>query len=156
MEVDEFTKLYYAKGTDPLETVKLFMIAVMECENDFDKGQRMVAYTIPRSSCMPAGPKGELIPYRGNVGFYLEEMVKNPNIIRSYLGGTPQNGYRVEKKDMHLQILSREIRGDEAKIIVKSGGKDFPTPITLILEKGYWKIDTPSIGSIATGVKRVT
>ena len=72
---------------------------------------------------------------------------------KSYLGGTPENGY-IYDYDHPIRILEQSDRGDEeSKVFVQSGGKDLPSPVHLRKnESGQWKLF--NVSSLATGVRK--
>ena len=153
MDLKDFEKLWKTSAKDPVKVIELFMIAALEYEKDQKVGSYMVSYLIPKKECMEdaRSPTG-LVPYPNGVGYMLKQTLKNPNIVRSYIGGTPKNGYKIDPSDIKLTVVSKEINGDWAKVVIQSAGKDFPTPITLKMEDGNWKIYS-GISSIATGVR---
>lgn len=157
VKLAKFKKTWESKGKDPIEIVKLFMNAVLAHEKDQKNGGYMVSYLIPKEDCVRdnESPSG-LMPNPRGVKYFLDQMGKKPNIVRSYCGGTPKNGYKIDASNISLNIKEKEISGNEAKIVIQSSGKDFPTPLTLKKDdRGYWRI-SGGISSLATGVKKST
>ena len=155
MNLSQFKSVWEKEGKDPVKVIELFMQAVLEYEKDQEKGAYMISYLIPKDDCVENSdsPTG-LVPNPRGAGYYLKQMLKDPNIVRSYVGGTPKNKYEIDEKNLKLKVVKKEIQGDRARIVIKSAGKDSPTPVKLRLEDGYWKIESGSISSIATGVKK--
>ena len=73
----------------------------------------------------------------------------------SYLGGTPGNHY--EPNYAHQVTEDKTYKGghreaDKAKVFIRSGGKDMPTPVSLAKNNaGFWKLK--EFSSIYTGIK---
>jgi len=155
MKLVEFRKTWETKGKNPIEVVKLFFDAVLAYEKDQNSGGYMVSYLIPEEDCVKSNesPSG-LMPNPKGVKYFLDQMAKKPNVVRSYCGGTPKNGYKIDEGRISLKIKEKKISGNKAKIVIQSAGKDFPTPLALKKDsKGYWKL-SGGISSIATGVKK--
>jgi len=153
MNLKEFEKLWKANANDPVKVIELFMSAMLVYEKNQRNGAYMISYLLPKDDCIKdrRSPTG-LVPNPRGVGYMLNQMLKNPNIVRSYIGGTPENGYRVDPKSVKLNVVLKEISSNRAKVVIQSAGKDNPTPISLKIEDGCWKISS-GISSIATGVK---
>lgn len=155
MKLDEFQKTWETEGKNPVEIVKLFLNEVLAYEKDQESGGFMVSYLIPEEDCVEnkASPSG-FIPNPRGVKYFLDQMAKRPNVVRSYCGGTPENGYKIDEGRISLNIKEKKISGNKAKIVIQSAGKDFPTTLALKKDsKGYWKL-SGGISSIATGVKK--
>ena len=74
---------------------------------------------------------------------------------KSYLGGSPDNGYSYDY-DHPIVILPQSDRGeDESKIFVQSGGKDLPSPVHLRRNAaGIWKLfNVIVLTSVASGTE---
>lgn len=153
MNLKEFEKVWKRDGKDPVKVIRLFMEAMLVYEKNQKTGAYMISYLIPEDDCVKDSdsPTG-LVPNPRGVGYSLKQMLKNPDIIRSYIGGTPGNEYKIDPKNLKLKVISKDISGNKAKVVIKSAGKDNPTPLTLKQENGYWKISA-GISSIATGVR---
>ncbi len=153
MDMNSFLDLWNKAKSDPVKVIELFMRAILECEKNKKKGLIMLSYVLHTDRCVKSSesPSGFLPNPRG-VGFYIDQMLRKPNIVRSYIGGAPENGYSIDESNIKITVVSAVVQGDEAKVIIKSSGKDFPTPIKLKFEEGAWKI-FEGVSSIATGVK---
>lgn len=101
--------------------------------------------------------------------FMLQQFQARPEIIYSYIGGTPDKDYKnwnqsslqlsiPEQSAMAGQIVidnSAEASGaTTGKLYVSSSGRDTPVPINMDINRdGVWKIQTSSLGNLAAGVK---
>ena len=128
------------------EAVRGFLISVMEYLEDPEEGARMVSLTMPEQYTRQDGTPGR--------DAFLEYFARNDGIsARSYLGGTPENGYSYSY-DHPIELLANSSRGeDESKVFIQSGGKDLPSPVHLRRnDAGEWKL--VNVSSLATGVKK--
>ncbi len=151
----EFKEIFDEKGKDPREVILLYCIAALEYASGNEDGKYMATLCLPTTFMQedPGSPSGYTIDERGEL-YYLDQIKKRPQIIKSYLGGTPDNGYEIDEDNLSLNIVQEGIEKDQkALIILQSSGKDFNTPMELMKNKsGYWKI-FKGTSSIATGVK---
>ncbi|MHA1301075.1 MAG: DUF6935 domain-containing protein [Candidatus Helarchaeota archaeon] len=150
----DFKKLFEEKGTDPREVILLYCIAALEYANGNEEGKYMATLCLPKTFLHedPGSPSGYTMDDKGEL-YYLNQIRNRPQIVKSYLGGTPQNGYQINEDKLELNIIKEGFDGKNARIVIKSAGKDNPTPIELKQNKyGYWKI-FQGTGSIATGVR---
>lgn len=147
MNLAEFESKWSDLAKTEEGAIKMFLIGALEYVKGNTDGKKMVAVTLPKSSLDDKG-----LPNKDNQ-YYLDQLKKTENICGSYLGGTPENGYKYSY-DSDLDIKSNSKRGEkESKIFVQSGGKSFASPVHLKKNKsGIWKLF--NISSLATGVKR--
>ncbi len=147
MNLAEFEKLWNKIGKNEEGATKCYIIGAIEYANGNDDGEKMVAMTVPKTYLNIKKLLGRTEKYR------LNHMRESPNNPKSYLGGTVENDYKYSY-DNDIVALPQSKKGPKkSKIFIQSGGKDFPTPITLKKNKfGYWKLFNAS--SIATGVKK--
>ncbi|MHA1380099.1 MAG: DUF6935 domain-containing protein [Candidatus Helarchaeota archaeon] len=154
----EFKEIFDEKGKDPREVILLYCIAALEYANGNDDGKYMATLCIPTTFLRKdsGSPSGWTMDMKGEL-YYLDQIRKHPENVKSYLGGTPANGYQIDEDNLELNIIKEGIEKDKkALIVIQSAGKDFPTPIELKKNKhGYWKI-FKGTSSIATGVKKTS
>jgi len=148
MNYEEFQEKWQSEwsGTE-LGAIRAFLIGVLEYLRDEDEGSRMVALTMPGSSLKADGSPGR--------DAFLEYFANDSgNSAKSYLGGTPDNGYSFDY-DHPIEMLPNSAPGEtRSKIFIQSGGKDLPTPVHLRREEdGSWRVS--NVSSMATGVKRM-
>lgn len=144
---------------DSIQSVFFFAMA---CYNyvlvDKEVGGNMATVILAKTFLLEGSnsPTGFKINPKGD-GYLLEHMRESPHIIKSYFGGNPDNDYEVntENLDMHVvgKYEGKTERGiPEACITIKSGGKDFDTPLFLKRNNaGQWKMF--GFSSLATGVQ---
>ncbi|KQC14913.1 MAG: hypothetical protein APR63_04845 [Desulfuromonas sp. SDB] len=148
MEYQQFKQQWEQKwGKSELGAIKAFLIGVIEYLEDEDKGNKMIALTLPKNYLLNDGTPGR--------NAFLEYFKKDKgNCAKSYLGGTPDNNYHYQY-DFPLDMETNSEQGEwESKIFIRSGGKDNPSPVHLKKNQdGYWKLF--NVSSLATGVKKI-
>ncbi len=142
---------------DPRGTVKLFLQVLHGLSTDENAARELIPLFLPKPSLKadPRTKSGFAIGLSDE--YYVAELLKKPNIMRSYFGGTPENDYVPVDGFEPLFVDGRPtvIEEKEAKIFVRSLGKEFPSPVSLKRNSdGVWKVFSWS--SIATGVKTPT
>ena len=150
---NEFKKEFEEKAKDPRYTVFLYCIACLEYAKGNKDGEYMATLTLPKNdlNVSPGSPSGFTLARTER--YMLDQIKSRPRIIKSYLGGTPKNGYQIDEGNLELDIINDNIQDDRGSIIIQSAGKDNPTPLKLAKNnQGIWKI-TSGTSSIATGVK---
>nr|MDO8112001.1 hypothetical protein [Candidatus Sigynarchaeota archaeon] len=154
-DFNEFKTQWEAKAGDPEQSIFFFMIAAYQyAQGAKDNGEWMATVILPKTHLLPldSSPTGFKINFQGD-GFFLEQMAASPQIVNSYLGGTPDNNYTVDTKNLVMNIVSDGRTPTDATIHIQSAGKDFSSPCNLRKNNnGQWKLFT--IGSIATGVQK--
>ena len=158
----EFKARFEAQGTDPEATVRLLVEGMATLEQDEELGAQMMALVLSKKLLQPdpGAPSGQR--FRAANGT-LGRLRADPNIARSLVGGTHQQGYA----DADLAGLPVELdrgyspgaqgvdypRPGEARFFVRSGGADTPRPVNLARNSGgYWKVT--SMSSLTSGVRR--
>ncbi len=146
MDLNEFTKMWEAKGKSEEGAIKCFLIGIMEFNKKNKDALKMIALTQPKSNLKASGDPGSIA--------MLGQFKQKPNVAPSYLGGTPANGYKGSYNN-DLDVQKNSQRGEkESKLFIKSGGKHSPSPVRLKKNKhGYWKLF--ELSSLATGVERI-
>jgi len=147
MDTSEFRERWENEWNSSEEgAVRAFLIGVIEYLEDPAEGGRMVAMTLPDHYLREDGSPGR--------DAFLEYFANNGgNAAKSYLGGSPENGYSYSY-DHPIEVLEQSERGEtESKIFIQSGGKDLPSPVHLRRNaNGAWKLF--NVSSLATGVRR--
>ncbi|MGV8120135.1 MAG: hypothetical protein AB2L14_10290 [Candidatus Xenobiia bacterium LiM19] len=155
MSLADFRSLWDREGKTPEGAIKCLLIAVLETvKEENPDGLKMWGIPLPKDTLSPNGQ-----PSPGHVNFIITQFGRQIQgtgfrgaIAASYLGGSPQNGYKYSYSNT-VSVDSRNAQGgDEVKIFIRSGGKDNPSPVTLKRNNsGYWKIFNYS--SLYTGVR---
>ncbi|MBN2586778.1 MAG: hypothetical protein JXA64_02895 [Candidatus Fermentibacteraceae bacterium] len=147
MDFNEFREKWNSEWALTEEgALRAFLIGVIEYLKNPDEGGRMVALTLPDHYINDDGSPGR--------DAFLEYFARNDgNAAKSYLGGTPENGYRYDYGHP-IRILEQSDLGEsESKIFIQSGGKDLPSPVHLRKNAdGIWKLF--NVSSLATGVRK--
>jgi len=157
MTLDEFKALWEKEGKTPEGAVKCLIIAALETVKEGNKdGKKMWGMVLPKDYVTGSGePDTTQRTAIEQFGRQIKGTNFNGAIAASYLGGTPENGYTYSY-DNNVDLVQGQgkIGESEAKIFVKSGGKDNPSPVILKKNKdGYWKVFEYS--SLFTGVKPI-
>ncbi len=167
-----FESEFKTVATTPKGSVKCLFKALATLEDDLELGKAMLTIVfdsrkITEDSSSPTGFK------LGNSELFLvDQIVKKPQIVHSYIGGSVAANYADHDKvnlplsfpaeDTVVSGLkvdnSAEVEGaTEGRVYVQSNGKDIPTPINMAKNSSsLWKVTPTSISSIATGVKTAT
>ena len=144
----------------PEGSLKMLVGALMTIETDVKLASHMLTLLVSKKDTV-ADKKS---PTGTKLNPALKRLVDNlkfkPNVAKSYAGGTPDNGYACDIEDIKLNILKQQcvIEEDKAKLVVKSAGKDSPTPLKMAINnEGLWKIPgSGNLSSMTTGVKKPT
>ena len=127
-----------AKGT-----VHLFLLALHLFTSNEDRAKELFPLFLPIGEASSR-----------TTWYHLGRLRDNPHWIRSYLGGTPENGY--ECKELLEPLFDDRqtfIGEDRAKVFLWSSGRDLSVPVTLRRNnEGNWKLFSWS--SLIMGVKR--
>ncbi|MHA1379738.1 MAG: DUF6935 domain-containing protein [Candidatus Helarchaeota archaeon] len=156
---EEFKKQFEEKGSDPRWTVFFYMMGVLEyITGDKKQGEPMITLTIKKDYMQkdPVSPSGLKLPQAGE-GYFVQHMLESPNIVKSYFGGTPDNNYEIDKENLKMIVVGKNIddKKKHAVIDVQSGGKDIYSRVKLQKNRhGIWKLYSTS--SMATGVKKTS
>jgi len=139
---------------DPRQTVFFFLIAVYTYMTTKKVGEDMATVVLPKTFLLTStsSPTGFKINPRGD-GYLMEHMRESPRIVNSYLGGSPDNNYKIDPANIDMHLVAEAIVGTDATIKIQSAGKDLDTPCFLRKNnEGQWKLF--GFSSIATGVKK--
>ena len=137
----------------PENTIMYYLIAALNVEKDPKLADAMMTVVVSKNDTLEDGgsPSGRKLGRSAK--YYVGQFQKNKNIARSYVGGTPSNGYKIDKDSLTMTVVKKEEHAKELKIFIQSGGKDLGTPVYLRMNNsGQWKLTNYS--SICTGVKK--
>lgn len=139
---------------DPIRATRLFMRVLHWLSINEPAAREMIPLFLPKPQLKPHTAKPSGFTLGMSDDYLVYQLVQKPQIMRSYFGGTPENNY-VEIVDFEPEVDSNPpgfVEEKEAKLFVKSAGKDHPTPIGLKRNnEGIWKVFNWS--SFATGVR---
>jgi len=142
----------------PEGSLKMLVGALMTIETDVKLASSMLTQLVSKKDVVvdKKSPTGTKL----NPAFrrLVDNLKFKPNVAKSYAGGTAENGYQCDIENIKPNILKNQcvIEEDKAKLVVKSGGKDSPTPLKLAINnEGLWKIPgSGNLSSMTTGVKK--
>jgi hypothetical protein len=137
----------------PENTIAYYLIAALNIEKDPDLANAMMTVVVSKRDCLDAGGSPSGLKLGRSAKYFIGQFKKNKNIARSYVGGTPQNGYKFDKSKLVMTVTKKQEHGKGLKIFIDSGGKDLDTPVHLRANSsGQWKLVEYS--SICTGVRK--
>lgn len=147
-------KTAWEKDADkPENTIMYYLIAALNIEDDSRLADAMMTVVVTKKDCIEDSSSPSGLKLGRSAAYYINQFLYNKNIARSYVGGTPENGYKIRKGALIMSIANKQDVGKGAKIFIQSGGKDLATPVQLSKNNdGQWKLTNYS--SICTGVKK--
>ncbi|MBD3188111.1 hypothetical protein GF325_14840 [Candidatus Bathyarchaeota archaeon] len=152
----DWKALFEELSKTPTGTIEFIIRGVILAETDKDLADQVLAFAFPKGDNTEdqSSISGYRLRKKGN-GYYMGQFAKDKNIIRSYGGASYKNGYSFDPDNIKITVTKEDIGEKEAKIFIKSGGKDNPTPVKLKKNKhGQWKLFT-GFSSMATGVRKI-
>ncbi|MFW9787672.1 MAG: DUF6935 domain-containing protein [Candidatus Thorarchaeota archaeon] len=137
----------------PENTIMYYLIAALNIEKDPELGEAMMTVVVSKRDTMEAGGSPSGLKLRPSAKYFIGQFKRNPNIARSYVGGTYKNSYKFDKDNLIMTVVKKQEHGKGLKIFIDSGGKDLDTPVQLAANsRGQWKMI--EFSSIATGVRK--
>ena len=137
----------------PENTIMYYLIAALNVEKDPELADAMMTVVVSKNDCVEDGKSHSGLKLGRSAKYFVGQFKKNKNIARSYVGGTPQNGYKIDKDKLTMTVKKKQEHGKGLKIFIDSEGKDFDTPVRLRKNNsGQWKLIEYS--SICTGVQK--
>ena len=141
-------------------SLKMLIGALLAIEKDKKLAAQMLTVVLSKKSLVPDKSKNAPLKVKPEPAIkrLIDHMGFKPNIVRSYAGGTPENGYKCDLENPKVPVI-KAIYSDDKKdveFLVQSSGKDSYTPLKFgISNEGIWKFTGKSGGlsSLATGVK---
>jgi hypothetical protein len=152
-DLDEFISKWNHVSSDPYKVIMLYLLAALNIEKNLDEAENMMTVIVSKKDCLEDNESPTGLTLGRSAGYFLRRFQDNPNIARSYLGGSPENNYQVNESNLELTVLREEEINERLKIFIKSKGKDFLTPVQVQKNRdNEWKLVEYS--SICTGVKK--
>ncbi len=152
-DFDKFQKSWEKSASDPAQSVFHLLIAAYNYCLDPEIGDPMATVVLSKKhnqkdASTPTGLK------LGKTNRYLfRHMAEDINIVKSYLGANYKADYKFNEKKLTMSLLTFDSDGKYGKVVIQSGGKDFPTPVKVGKNKnGQWKI--LEFSSVATGCRK--
>ena len=147
-----FKALWERHADDPAKGPFLCLLAAYEyVHGNKSKGESMLTVTLSDVWKDPKSPTGFKLSVSDRTLF--EQIAESPQIVDSYLGGTPNNDYRVDPTHLVMTVLSEGHDKDWCTVTIQSAGKAFSTPCNMGKDgTGRWKL--LQIASMATGIQK--
>lgn len=154
--ITDFKKFQAAWEKDagkPEHTIMYYIIAALNIEDDPKLAEAMMTLLVHKDHCLPDKKSPSGLKLGRSAKYFIGQFKKNPRIAASYVGGTPENGYKYTKSDLAMTVVSKQDYQKGYKIFIQSGGKDNPTPLQVRENSsGQWKLVEYS--SVCTGVQK--
>ncbi len=152
-DFSKFKASWEKKAKNPAQSVFHFLIAALNYSKEKEIGGSMATVILSKkhNTKDPSSPSGlKLGPTNRRL---LNHMSEDPNIAKSYLGANYKEDYKFNEKKLVMGLIASEVDDKYTNVVIQSGGKDFPTPVSLARNKdGQWKIT--EFSSIATGCRK--
>jgi hypothetical protein len=149
----KFRSAWEKDADKPENIIIYYIIAALNVERDPRLADAMMSLVVSKNDCIEDAGSPSGLKLGRSAGYYIGQFQQNKNIARSYVGGRPENGYKINNSSLTMTIVSKQDVGKGVKIFIQSGGKDMATPVQLAKNNnGQWKLTNYS--SICTGVKK--
>ncbi len=136
----------------PENTIMYYLIAALNIEKDPKLADAMMTVLVHKDHCLEDKKSPSGLKLGRSASYFVNQFKRNPRIAASYVGGTPENGYKYKKAKLVMTVVKKQDYQGGLKIFIQSGGKDLGTPLQLRKNsKGQWKLTEYS--SVCTGVK---
>ena len=157
--IADFKTEFETEGKTPQGSIKMLFKALLKIEEDSNLAENILTVVLKTSQMYEDQSKPSGYDVGSSMRFLFGQMKADPNIVRSYVGATPEEKYQNFDKNnivINYPSVSTIPEGkDEGRIYIKSSGKSGETPISLNKDatSGLWKINTSSVSNIATGLQ---
>ena len=156
--ITDFKKFKSAWEKDagkPENTIMYYLIAALNIEKDPKLADAMMTILVHKDHCLDDKKSPSGLKLGRSAKYFIGQFKKNPRIAASYVGGTPDNGYKYKKSELVMTVVKKQDYQKGYKIFIQSAGKDNPTPLQVRENRdGQWKLIEYS--SVCTGVKKAT
>ena len=149
----KFKSEWKKEAARPENTIMYYLIAALNIEKDPELAESMMTLVVSKKDCQEDEGSPSGLKLGRSARYFVGQFKQDKNIARSYVGGTPKNGYKYVKTNLVMTVTKKQEHGKGLKIFVDSGGKDMDTPVQVQKNKdGQWKLTEYS--SICTGVRK--
>lgn len=152
-DFDKFKKSWEKSASDPAQSVFHLLIAAYNYCNDSEIGDPMATVVLSKKHNQKDASTLSGLKLGKTNRYLFKHMAENINIVKSYLGANYKEDYKFNEKKLTMSLLTFDSDGKYGKVVIQSGGKDFPTPVGVGKNKnGQWKI--LEFSSVATGCRK--
>jgi hypothetical protein len=142
--ITSFSKFKSAWEKDagkPENTLMYYLMAALNLEKDKKLGDAMMTLVVSKRDCSEDAKSPSGLKLGRGSSYYVTKFLESPNSVRSYLGGSNENDYKINKKALTLTVTRQVDHGKGVKIFVHSGGRDMPVPAQFKKNSsGQWKL----------------
>ena len=149
----KFKSEWEKDANKPENTIMYYLIATLNIEKDPVLADAMMTVVVSKKDSLKNGRSPSGLKLGRSAKYFIGQFKKNPRIAASYVGGPPENGYKLKKSSLTMTVVKKQDHGKGLKIFIQSGGKSNPTPLQVRKNSsGQWKLTEYS--SVCTGVKK--
>ncbi len=149
----KFRSAWEKDAGNPHESIMYYLIAALNVEKDPKLADAMMTLVVSKNDTVKdsASPSG--MKLGRSAKYYVGQFKKNPNIPKSYVGGTSENNYKISKGTLRMNVVREQPLDDRLKIFIDCGGADSARPVQVAKNKhGQWKLVEYS--SLCVGIKK--
>ena len=154
-DFDDFKRSWESEAHSPYDSIAYYVIAALNIPTNRALANAMMTVVVTKGDTVPSSTSPSGLSLTRNAVYFIDQLVKSDHIAKSYVGGTPTNDYRIDPMNLVMTVVKEQDNGGDGKrkIFIQSGGKDYPTPISVARNgAGQWKLMEYS--SICTGVQK--
>ena len=137
----KFKTAWVKDAGKPENTIMYYLIAALNLKKKKDVGEDMMTLLVSKKHCVKDSKSPTGLKLGRSAKYYVNHFLENPTSAPSYLGGTWENEYKINKAKLKLTVVRETKHGKGVKIFVESGGRDNPVPAQLQENSsGQWKL----------------
>ena len=107
----KFKAAWEKDSKKPENTILYYLIAALNLEKDRDKAESMMTVVISKKHCLEDESSPSGLKLGKSARYYVGQFLESKNNARSYVGGTPDNEYKIVKKALKLMVVRKKLQG---------------------------------------------
>ena len=92
----------------PENSIMYYLMAALMVEKDPKLADAMMTVVVSKRGCIESGSSPSGLKLGKTAKYYIGQFKKNPNIARSYVGGTNTNNYKYSKSNLTMTVVRKE------------------------------------------------
>lgn len=149
----KFKSAWEKDAGDPLDSIMYYLIAALNVEKDPKLADAMMTLVVSKNDSLEDSGSPSGMKLGRGARYYVGQFKKNPNIAKSYVGGTWENNYKISKGALRMNVVREQDMGDRLKIFIDCGGADSARPVQVAKNKHeQWKLVEYS--SLCVGIRK--